>query len=100
MGRILMGLVGAFILIIMFPMVMDASIQSQTDERTDADLTKSSSNVTLTHDLWHADTDSVISAVDDMGNVLTATTYVEATRVLTLERLACGGHHRRYHIRG
>ena len=84
MGRILMGLVGVFILIIMFPMVMDACHNLQTDERTDADLTKSSSNVTLTHDLWQADADSVVSAVDDKGNVLAATTYVEATKVLTL----------------
>lgn len=65
-------------------MVLDACHNLQTNERADADLTKSSSNVTLTHDLWQADTDSVISAVDDKGNVLAATTYVEATKVLTL----------------
>lgn len=81
---ILVGLVGAFILIILFPMVLDACHGLQTDERLDAGLTKSDSNVTLTHDLWQADTDSVITAVDDKGKVLTATVYVEATRVLTL----------------
>ena len=84
MGRIIMGLFGAFLLIILFPMVLDACHTLQTDERLDADLAKSSSNVTLTHDLWHEDTDNVLTAVDDKGNVLTATTYVEATRVLTL----------------
>jgi len=84
MGRMLMGLVAAFVLILLFPMILPACHTLQTDERTDADLTKSSSNVTLTHDLWQADTESVVSAVDDKGNTLVATTYVEATKVLTL----------------
>jgi hypothetical protein len=84
MGRMVGGLILIFVLIWFFPMTMDAIHGLQTNERTDADLAKSSSNVTLTHDLWQEDPDSVVTAVDDKGNVLTATTYVEATRVLTL----------------
>jgi len=79
-----MGLVGVFILIILFPMVLSSTHTLQVDERTDADLTRSGSNVTLTHNLWQADPDSVITATDNVGNGLTATTYVEATKVLTL----------------
>jgi len=84
MGKILMGLMGAFILIMLFPMVLSSTHTLQTNERTDTDLTKSGSNVTLTHDLWQVDPDSVISAVDDQSNTLTAISYVEATKVLTL----------------
>jgi hypothetical protein len=74
------------VLIILFPMVMTSIHDLQVEEQTDATLpcTSSPDDVTLTEDLWQDDLGSVLSGVDNEGNVLTATGYVPATNVLTV----------------
>ena len=80
------GLIGLFILIILFELPMNAIHNIQTEEQTDAGLEciATPQDVVLTVDLWQASLDSVISAVDNEGNILTATAYVAATNTLTV----------------
>lgn len=76
-----------FIVLMAFtPDVLDSIHDAQVDEQTDAGLecVATPQDVTLTEDLWKANVNSVISAVDDQSNPLTATAYVEATKVLTV----------------
>ena len=84
--KVVIGLIMVAVLMIVFPIVMTATHDLQTENQTDAGLacTSDPDDVTLTEDLWNADTDSVVSAVDSEGNLLTATAYVEATKVLTV----------------
>jgi hypothetical protein len=84
--KVIIGLIMVAVLMIVFPIVMSATHDLQTENQTDAGLACISDpeDVTLTKDLWNADIGSVISGVDSEGNVLTATAYVEATRVLTV----------------
>jgi len=86
MGRIVLGIIGIVILIILFPMVMTSIHDLQVEEQTDAALpcVSSPEDVTLTEDLWQDDLGSVLSGVDNLGHVLTATGYVPATNVLTV----------------
>lgn len=86
MGRIALALILFLGLIWTFGITLDAVHSIQTDEATDAALpcTSSPDDVVLTHDLWNDDIDSVLSAVDSEGNVLTATAYVAATNSLTV----------------
>jgi len=86
MGRMLVGIIGVFILMMLFPMMMTACHEIQTDDRTDSGLacTADPMDVVLTTALWNDDTGSVISAVDSEGNVLAATAYVSATKTLTV----------------
>lgn len=67
-------------------MMLSSIHNIQVDEATDPSLpcVSSPEDVTLTTELWNGDTDSVISAVDNEGNVLTATNYVAVTRTLTV----------------
>lgn len=70
----------------LFPLMLDSVHNIQVDEQTDAALacTSDPDDVILTQALWSDNTDSVLSAVDNKGNILTATTYVAATRTLTV----------------
>jgi hypothetical protein len=81
-----LGLIGLFVLLMMFEIPMNAMHNISTDQKTDAGLacTSDPDDVVLTTDLWQADINSVISGVDDQGNILTATNYVAATRTLTV----------------
>lgn len=84
--QVVIGLIMVAVLMIVFPIVMSATHDLQTEEQTDAGLACAATpmDVVLTEDLWNDDTDSVISGVDNEGNVLTATTYVAATNTLTV----------------
>jgi hypothetical protein len=67
-------------------MVMTSIHDLQVEDQTDAGLpcVSSPEDVTLTKAMWQGDLGSFISGVDDKGNVLTATGYVPATKVLTV----------------
>jgi hypothetical protein len=84
--KIFVGFFFIFILVMLFPMMLSSIHNIQVDEATDPSLpcVSSPEDVTLTTELWNGDTDSVISAVDNEGNVLTATNYVAVTRTLTV----------------
>ena len=86
MGRIVLAIILFLGLVWTFSITLDAVHFLQTDEVTDAALpcTASPEDVVLTHDLWKDDIDSVLSAVDNEGNILTATNYVAATNTLTV----------------
>jgi hypothetical protein len=84
--KIFVGFFFIFVLIMLFPMTLGAIHNIQTDEATDPTLpcVSSPEDVVLTRDVWNDTTDSVISAVDNLGHVLTATGYVAATNTLTV----------------
>lgn len=84
--KIFVGFFFIFILIVLFPLTLSSIHNIQVDEQTDAALACVSDpdDVVLTQELWNDDTGSVLSAVDDQGNILTATVYVAATRTLTV----------------
>ena len=84
--KIFVGFFFIFILIVLFPLTLSSIHNIQVDEQTDAALACVSDpdDVVLTQELWNSDTGSVLSAVDDQGNILTATVYVAATRTLTV----------------
>jgi len=86
MKTMIIGIIGVVILIILFPMVLTATHDIQTEQQTDAGLAIATDpdDVVLTQDLWQGDVNSVISAVDSEGNALTATVYVPATNTLTV----------------
>jgi hypothetical protein len=86
LGRIALGFIIFLAMIWLFPMTLDSIHNIQTDEATDAALacTSDPDDVVLTRDLWNDDIDSVLSAVDSEGNILTATAYVPATNTLTV----------------
>ena len=86
MKQIVLSIIGVVILMALFPMVLSSTHTIQTDEQTDAALvcTSDPEDVVLTVDLWQEDVNSVLSAVDSEGNVLTATVYVAATNTLTV----------------
>lgn len=86
-AKIVIGLIMVAVLMIVFPIVMSATHDLQTDEQTDTGLEciATPQDVTLTEDLWRGNINSVESAVDSEGNTLTATAYVKATKVLTVE---------------
>lgn len=84
---VVIGLIMVAVLMIVFPIVMSATHDLQTDSHTDTDLAISTDTVTLTVDLWDADVNSVLSIVGngtEEAGAITAASYVEATRVLTL----------------
>ncbi len=87
-AMLVVELIMVAVLMIVFPIVMDATHDLQVESQTDTDLalsgTPPAGTCTLTVDLWNADTDSVLSAIDDQDNVLTMTSYNETTRVLTV----------------
>jgi hypothetical protein len=87
-NRIVIGIIGIVILIILFPMVMSSIHDLQTEEQTDVDLalggTPPAGTCVLTEDLWQDDTGSVISAVGDKLETLTITSYTPATHTLTV----------------
>ena len=83
------GLLGLFILIILFELPLNAVHNIQTEEQTDPDLaitgTPPAGMVTLTEDLWQANVASVLSIVGDVpADTITAVSYAEATKVLTM----------------
>jgi hypothetical protein len=87
-SRIVIGIIGIVVLMIMFPMVMSSTHDIQTDQHTDTALalggTPPAGTCVLTEDLWQDDTGSVISAVGDKPETLTITSYTPATHTLTV----------------
>ena len=86
--RIVVGIIGIVVLMVIFPMVMTATHDLQTNEVTDTGLTVSGNKCTLTRDLWNADIDSVVSITSNSTSYQ-ATAYNEATKELTIS-LASG----------
>lgn len=84
--KIFVGFFFIFILIMLFPLMLDSIHNIQVEEVTDPALACVSSpeDVVLTDDLWNDDLGSVLSAVDNLGHVLTATVYVPVTQTLTV----------------
>jgi len=86
-GKVVIGLIMIAVLMIMFPLVMTATHDLQTDDQVDADLAITTDDVTLTVSLWKAEVASVLSIVGngtEEAGAITAASYVEATKVLTL----------------
>ena len=86
--QVVIGLIMVAVLMIVFPIVMSATHDLQTENQTDTDLalsgTPPAGTCTLSTALWNDDTDSVLSAIDDQDNVLTMTSYNATTQVLTV----------------
>ena len=86
-GKTVIGLIMVAVLMIMFPLVMNATHDLQTTEQSDATLTISTADVTLTQALWQGNTAEVVSIVGngtEGAGAITADSYVVATKVLTL----------------
>jgi hypothetical protein len=91
MTKVVVGIIAIVVLMIMFPLVMSATHDIQTDEQTDSELTLTGTPpagvVTLTKALFSGDTDHVVSLIgngtEDPGDI-TAVSYVTATKVLNV----------------
>ena len=85
--KVVIGLIMIAVLMIIFPIVMSATHDLQTNEETDVELAITSDDVTLTDDLWKGDVGNVVSIVGngtELPGVITADSYIPITKVLTL----------------
>jgi hypothetical protein len=89
--KVVVGIIGIVLLMVMFPMVMSSTHDIQTESQVDADLalsgTPPAGTCTLTVDLWQAEIGSVISIVGngtEEAGAIYAVSYASATKVLTV----------------
>lgn len=86
--KVVLGIIGIAVLMIIFPLVMTATHNLQTTQQTDVDLdlggTPPVGTCVLTEDLWNDKVGSIISAIGDKPETLTITSYTPATHTLTV----------------
>jgi len=92
--KIGIGIIGISICLIIFPIVMDSAHSIQTESQADSyNVTtgagETSADVTLTRDLWAHNVTAVTNFTStEATDVPVASSYVEATRALTVGGLA------------
>lgn len=87
-SKVVIGLIMIAVLMIVFPLVMNATHDLQTDNQTDATLalggTPPAGTCVLTEDLFSDNTDNVVSVTGDKPEALTVTGYTPATHTLAV----------------
>ena len=93
--KVVIGIIMIAVLMVIFPLVMTATHDLQTDSYTEAeaDVTtgvgETTADVVLTNSLWNDASDSVTAITsDDVDDTPVAGTYVAATNTLTVTGLA------------
>ena len=92
-GKVILGIIAIFLLIAVFATSIISGIHGWRTEDTTQQFVvttaaaETTADITLSHDLFQASTDEVYSVTTSQNETVAATSYVEATKVLTISNL-------------